>query len=858
VPVEPGQTLLHYRIVDKLGEGGMGTIWRAVDTTLDREVAIKVLPEDFATDPERLARFEREAKLLAALNHANIATIHGMHKAGGVPFLAMEIVTGEDLTERIARGRLPVDEALGLARQIATALATAHASGVIHRDLKPANVRITPRGEVKVLDFGLAKALEPPTRAVGSDPSLSPTMTSAGTVAGMILGTAAYMSPEQARGHEVDRRADVWSFGCVLYEMLTGRQVFSGATVSDMLAAVLRAEPEWEALPQETPASIRRLLRRCLAKDPEHRLHDVADARIEIDDAASKPDEPAIVHREPARLPWVLLAVVGLVAVAALAYAWKSGSPKDASPSLLRFHQQTFDREVIYNARFMPGAQDIVYSSARTGNRPQIFLLQSGARAPRSIAPVGTHLLSVSADGELAVLTDTTYRNHRVHEGTLGRMTIDGSPRPLVENVRDADWGPDGELAIVRRVAGKDRLEYPTGTVLYETTGYVSEPRVSADGSRVAFLDHPTATVFDDRGWVKLVDRAGNIETLTREYSAIEGLAWSHDDAQLLFSPSEVGTDLYQPSSVGADGRGLHQVAGSSGNLIVVDMAPDGRWLTVEMELFYGLAVRPPGGGTDTELGWLSQSWSGSLSPDGQTIVFSSGHGGVDYSVISRRVDGSPITTVGPGDTEGFSPDGRWIAARLFSTQQILLYPTGAGETRQLERGPIESYDTLQWFPDSRSLLVTANEPGAPLRAYRQSIDGGAPQPVTPEGVFGMLSPAGDRILARDAAADWRLYPIDGGGPLAVPGLSPSDQVAAWVSDGSSVYVHAPGEVPMRLERVDLATGEHTPGFAIGPEAEAGLVSIQIADRVLDPGSRIAYTYQRRLSTLFMVEKVQR
>ncbi len=258
----------------------MGAVWKAIDTTLDREVAIKVLPEHLATDPERLARFEREARLLASLNHANIATIHGLHEADGIRFLAMEIVAGEDLAERIARGPLDVDVALGVARQIASALEAAHANGVIHRDLKPANIRVTPRDEIKVLDFGLAKALEP--SAAGSSPSASPTMTSAGTEAGMILGTAAYMSPEQARGQSVDRRADIWAFGCVLYEMLTGRQVFSGDTVSDMLAAVLRADPDWEALPPETPTSIRRLLRRCLEKDPERRLHDIADARIEI------------------------------------------------------------------------------------------------------------------------------------------------------------------------------------------------------------------------------------------------------------------------------------------------------------------------------------------------------------------------------------------------------------------------------------------------------------------------------------------------------------------------------------------------------------------------------------------------
>jgi hypothetical protein len=680
---------LHYRLVDKLGAGGMGEVWQAVDTTLDRTVAIKVLPEMFAADPERLARFEREARLLASVNHANIATIHGLHEAGGMRFLAMELVPGEDLAERLARGPLAVDGALGLARQIANALAAAHANGVIHRDLKPANIRITPRGEVKVLDFGLAKALEP-SPTPGSAPSRSPTVTSAETAAGLILGTAAYMSPEQARGQAADQRADVWAFGCVLYEMLTGRQPFGGATISDLLAAVLRAEPDWAALPPETPPAIRRLLRRCLEKDPERRLHDIADARIEIDDAGREPLEgvPAAGHARPSRVAWGLFGAATLVALAVFAYAWTTRGPGTALPPLFRFEQKTFGQEAIYNARFMPDGQTIVYSSAPTGNRPELFVLQPGAMAPRSIAPEGTHLLSVSADGELAVQTNTTYLNHRVLEGTLARMTIDGSPRPLVESVRDADWGPDGELAVVHRVSGMDRLEYPLGHVLYETTGYVSEPRVSADGSRVAFLDHPTGTVYDDRGWVKLVDREGKVDTLTQEYPGIEGLAWTPGDGRLLFS---VGDSLFQPFSVGAKSQDVRAVTGTSGNLVVTDVARDGRWLAIQMELFYGVALRPPGGGPDTSLSWLNQSWTCSLSPVGESVAFTIGYGGANYSIVTRRVDGSPITTLGPGTSLGFSPDGRWVAGRLFSPQEIVLYPAGAGAPRRLERGPIES-----------------------------------------------------------------------------------------------------------------------------------------------------------------------
>jgi Tol biopolymer transport system component/predicted Ser/Thr protein kinase len=321
--VGPGDSLQHYRIVDKLGEGGMGVVWRAIDTTLDREVAIKVLPEVFAAEDERTQRFEREAKLLASLNHPNIAAIHGLHQVEGRHFLAMELVEGEDLAQRLARGALPVDEALDVARQVAEALDAAHERGVVHRDLKPANVKLSPDGKVKVLDFGLAKAMSPEASS-GGDPGLSPTLTSANTQAGTILGTAAYMSPEQARGRPLDRRTDLWSFGCLLYECLTGVQLFGGETISDSLAAVLRKEPDWSLLPARTPRAVRRMLQRCLTRDPRKRLQDAGDARVELEHALEDPleeipgpvsaDTPVRPRGGVAWLPWVLVAAAVLVA----------------------------------------------------------------------------------------------------------------------------------------------------------------------------------------------------------------------------------------------------------------------------------------------------------------------------------------------------------------------------------------------------------------------------------------------------------------------------------------------------------------------------------------------------------------
>ncbi len=290
-----GRTLSHYKVLEKIGEGGMGEVYLAKDTKLDREVAVKVLPATFSENKERLARFEREARLLASLNHPNIAAIFGLEESEGVHFLALEYVPGETLAERIKRGPIPVDDALPLFKQIAEGLEAAHEKGVIHRDLKPANIKITPEAKVKVLDFGLAKAMA--GEELAADASQSPTLTK-DTALGAILGTAAYMSPEQARGKPVDKRTDIWAFGCCFYESLTGQKAFSGDTVTDTLAAIVKNEPDWKALPGGTSLRIRKLIRRCLRKDKSVRLHDVADARIEIGEAI---DEPEVEWEEETR-----------------------------------------------------------------------------------------------------------------------------------------------------------------------------------------------------------------------------------------------------------------------------------------------------------------------------------------------------------------------------------------------------------------------------------------------------------------------------------------------------------------------------------------------------------------------------
>ena len=377
-----GSRLGHYDVTARIGEGGMGQVYQATDTKLNRQVALKILPEAFATDPDRLARFQREAQVLASLNHPGIAAIYGLEESGDTRALVLELVEGPTLADRIAQGPIPLDEVLPIAKQIAEALEAAHEQGVIHRDLKPANIKVKDDGTVKVLDFGLAKALD--TTPQG-DPSQSPTLTAAATQMGVIMGTAAYMSPEQARGRPVDKRADIWSFGAVLFEMLTGRRPFEGRDVSETLGAVLRLDPDWDALPGNTPPRMSTLIRRCLEKEPKQRVHDVADVRLAMEggfETAASASPPIGSQLTGWRQALPLALGISAVAVVITGLAVWTLKPSPQSPvDLMRFAIATSETDAL---RISPNTRDLAFSPDGTrvvyrgpgvgGNGSQLFL----------------------------------------------------------------------------------------------------------------------------------------------------------------------------------------------------------------------------------------------------------------------------------------------------------------------------------------------------------------------------------------------------------------------------------------------------------------------------------------------------
>jgi eukaryotic-like serine/threonine-protein kinase len=852
----PGARLGSYEIIDLLGAGGMGEVYRALDSGLGREVAIKVLPQAVALHPERLARFEREARLLASLSHPNIAVVHGLERSSDSFYLVMELVQGQTLAERLARGPLPIGDTLATMKQVAEGLEAAHERTIIHRDLKPANIMVTAKGIVKILDFGLAKA----TAEDSGVATESPTLGTSATVTGMVMGTAAYMSPEQARGKTVDKRADIWAFGVVVFEMLTGRRLFDGETVSDVLAAVLKTTPDLDALPAEVPVRVRRLLGRCLRRDPRERLHDIADARIELAEEDESPPpgfSGGLATRPARRLPWLLAAGLSIVAVGLGVALWRQHV---AIPSPPRFEKLTFAPQFVTNARFAADGRTVVFSAAREGNTSELFVRHPEDPQPRSLGGGNVQLLSVSSKGELAVLTRTRFLTHRNYIGTLARMPIaEASPREVLSDVAGADWSPDGTaLAIVRQVQGKSRLEYPIGTVLTETTGYLSDVRVSPNGDRVAFMSH--AFEGDDRGSVVIVDRAGKEVAKSPEYSGEGGVTWAADGATVLFAATDPRA-YFAVRALAMDGTVRYALTDPTG-LIVHDRAHDGRLLVSTYMHRLDIVALFPGAPAERTVPWLEMSVLPVLSRDGRSLLFTdvSQMAGPNYSAYVRAADGSPPVRLGEGAPVDFSPDAASVLVIVpANPPRLMVYPAGAGEPRDISAEGLVSYDLLsaRFYQDGRGVSFCGAETGKASRCYVRDVSGGPVRAVTPDGTDrGVLSPDGKSIVARGADGRYQRYPLDGGAPSAVSGLDNRDDIISWRRDGRSLLVYRPREVPACVDRLELSTGQRTLFRELAPVDRAGAVRFEGVSFSADEKS-YAYTVSRFVGALYAVEGVR-
>ena len=848
----PGHRLGRYEILSPLGSGGMGEVYRARDTRLDRDVAVKILPESVATDPERLARFDREAKAVAALSHPNILALHDAGTENGVSFAVMELLEGETLRDRLTSGALPPRRVIDIAVQIARGLAAAHARGLVHRDLKPENVFLVADGQVKILDFGLAKAADQATDTAATATHL-PGVTDPGTV----LGTVGYMAPEQIRGQAIDARADLFALGVVLYEMLAGRRAFQAETAAETMTAILKEEPpELPARAELTPA-LASIVRHAIEKQPAERFQSARDIAFALQSLSGSGTAPMPVTVDTSRkgLRTIIMLAAALLLVAAGALGAMMFRPPPATPKT--FATKTFDDTLIRSARFMTDGRTIVYSAGRTLETMRMFALRDASAAPQPFGPTGV-VLAVSRSDELAVLTDITSMTGLAATGTLSRMTLDSAPRPVVTGVKAADWAPDGNsFAIVRRVDGLDRLEYPIGTVLYTSPGYLSDIRISPDGARVLFMDHHTEG--DDRGWVRIVDRGKQVATVAGEFTSAQGTAWSHDGRTVFFSGAVGNQNLMvwsAPTPRAGDSEPLRtQLLSVPGEMAVLDAGADGSLLTTGSNRNYRVGVKLRTEPTERDLTYQDTSWGPSLSTDGSLVLFTDGRGGPDNASMLRRTNGAPAARLGDGAAFGLSPDGKWalVVQLITSPQKLIAYPTGPGDPVVLNRGSIEKYTdgVGYWSPDSKAFVFRAAEANKGPRTFIQTMDGSPPRALGPEGVRVVLFSADGRsLVGLSSDGRWRMYPIAGGDPSDLPMVT-SDEPAGWSTDGRAILV-AVRSNPTRLERVELSTGARRVIREIRPPGLEG-ARVNVLNATAD-GEQFAYGGVRQTRTLYVVK----
>jgi eukaryotic-like serine/threonine-protein kinase len=850
-----GTKLGPYEILAPLGAGGMGEVYRAKDSKLKRDVAIKVLPESLAKDPDALSRFEREAHAVAALNHPNILSIPDFGSEAGVSYAVTELLEGETLRAKLEGGPPASRRAIEIGIQIAQGLAAAHEKGIVHRDLKPENVYLTSDGRVKILDFGLAKRV-----GLESEGTNAPTA-GAATEPGTVMGTVGYMSPEQVRGRPLDHRTDIFSFGAILYEMLAGKRAFKGDSHVETMNAILKEDPaELLDSGRNVPPALDRIVRHCLEKSPEARFHSASDVAFNLEalsTASAAPSGPSPRLRATSgtrgKLAAALAATAGLFLAAGMWLGGRGASPAGSAT----FTAVTHDRGIIQEARFSPDGRTIAYGAAWNGAPYHVYLARTDTPESTPLAVPDATVMSVSSKGELAIALG--YRQTGwMGLGQLARVPfLGGTPRPIVDDVIAADWAPDGEgIAVVRRVGPRYRLEYPVGKVLYETGGWISHMRFSRDGTRIAFANH--AVLQDDRGTIDVVDLAGKHRTLSEEWSGIQGACWSSKGEEIWFAAdSGVGGRRLMAVKPGQKSRPVFSIPG---NVFLMDVAPDGRVLLTREERSIQTIAYLPGQEKGRDLSWLDYSFGQDFTPDHRLLLTTYvGEGsGNNYATYLRPTDGSPAARVGEGGGLALSPDGKWVADILYTpSPRIVLYPTGAGEAHSIPVNvPVES---ANWISNDRLVLVAAT--GGSRRAYVLDVASGKLAPLSMEGIDSFnpylpVTPDGRAVVLRGSDRQPALYPIAGGAPTRIPGWRDGDQPVRFAEDGKTLFVVA-GSLPIRIDQLDVSNGTRRPFRQFEASDPAGL-QIAYGPVVMSrDGQAIACNYTRRLSSLFLANGIR-
>jgi Tol biopolymer transport system component len=823
----------------------MGEVYRGRDPRLGRAIAIKVLPSSFAADPDRVRRFEQEARAAGSLAHPNILTIFDVGIADEMPYIVSELLQGTTLRDRLQTSPPGLGRALDWAIQIADGLAAAHQNGIIHRDLKPANIFVPRDGRVKILDFGLAKLTGPRTPL---DEETRSARQSIETESGRVIGTVGYMSPEQIRGQVVDARSDIFSFGTILYELLTGRRAFRGESSVETMNAILTQDPpDLAASGEAFPPALSSIVRRCLAKDPEERFGCAADLAFALESVTEFSGTGFAPSGWPRRrillagLGALVLAAVGILAGAALA-------PRPAAPP--QFRRVTFRRGTVDSARFTPDGQSVVYAASWAGAPLDVFSTRIDAREPLALGFPGASILAVSSASDLALSLGPPDGKTRSPFGVLAVVPIGGhSSREVTDYVGEADWSPDGKDLAARRLGRQ--LEFPIGRVIYRNDkDQLTHMRVSPDGRQVAFIEHDAFP----GGSIAVVDSARTKKTLSAGWRDAWGLAWSPDGGEVWFTAAR-GTSAKTLNAVSLAGR-ERLITRFAGGVDLLDVSRDGRVLIDHVDFRQSVIALLPGESRERDLSGLDRSVAADVSVDGsQVLLGEAGEaGGANNSVFLRRTDGSPAIRLGEGTSSALSPDGRYALTSVGSPPRLALLPTGRGETRRLDY-PGFTLSGQAVFLGPRRLLFRATHGDEKERLYVADIDGGEPRKPAfdVEWAFA-VSADGQLLVGGRRDGKFLAVTVDTGEAREIPGLTMMEPCSPvqLTADARSLYC-VEGGPPVRIFTVDLASGRREKVREISPADPAGLLGMRPI-QITPDGRTVVYSLARKLSELYVID----
>jgi serine/threonine protein kinase len=858
VRLQTGLRLGPYEVLALLGAGGMAEVYRARDTRLARDVALKMVTEALSTDPDLVRRFEQEARVAGCLNHPNLVAVYDFGVHDGNPYFVTELLRGESLRARLARGAIPTSTAVDWAIQMARGLAAAHARGVIHRDVKPDNVFVCADGQVKLLDFGIAKLAEPAALS-GTHDLMAATVTPTGgaTRTGSVLGTPGYMSPEQLRGESLDARSDIFSWAATVYEALAGHRAFPGGTLVESGYSILHRDPE--PLPPEVPVPVAQVVLRCLEKDPARRIQSASDLAFALEVASHSTDSigksplPTSRWKRPAALSLGALAAALLLAATAVLVRGRQRASSAPAPE---FEQVTFRWGNITAARFLPDGRT-AFSAAFENNPEQVFVRPAGSVVAQEIGLSDARLMASLGNAELFVMLHPRWTTIRTARGTLAQVpSVGGMPRPLAESAEFADWSPKGELLTVG-VAGTGRtLESPPGNVLFRTNGWISNPRFSHSGQRIAFLHHPV--IGGDLGEVVVLDGAGGAKVLGRRWSTSFGLAWAPDDSEVWFTGSQLRRNSLH--AVGLDGR-ERIVYTSPSSIELEDIGTTGDVLLSSYvdrrDLYYVSKT-----GNQRLLSFTDWNTPLAAVSDSGEVLFTSPDPLRKEEVVQpvlavlRRVDGSAPQVLGRGYALDLSADGRWALVLSEDTTQLTALPAGAGQARALNARDLTIHGA-RFLPENATVVAIGRAPSE--NDFRLYVLDGKRNIVSPVGDVRLrpwvlhLSPDGRVAAVLTADSRLALISIENGSALSVPSqfmdMSPrgwSAEGHLWLSQGGS---SAP--VRLRLLRVDLKTGRTLEERTVSPPDLAG--SVHIAALAISPNSEhVVFVPDRTPGCLFI------